>query len=79
MNNTDVYYDIPIFKSLPTILNDKKNELKNRNLQKIYIEDIYQLEPFKNSKKKLFFLILILIFILFFIFFIIPFTFIKKY
>jgi hypothetical protein len=78
MNNTDVYYDIPIFKSLPTILNDKKNDLKNINLQKIYIEDIYQLEPFENTNKKnLFFLILI--FILFFIFFIISFTFIKKY
>ena len=69
MYNTDVYYDIPIFKSLPTILKNENNELKNRNLQKIYIEDIYQLEPFKNSKKKLFFLILILIFFFFYLFY----------
>ena len=75
----DIYYDIPIFKSLPKILNNEnnifKNNDKNKDLKKIYIEDIYQLEPFKNYKKKLFFFILYIF--IFFIF--LYFVFIKKY
>lgn len=78
----DVIYDIPIFKSLPMILNNDNNILPKTKLTEISIEDIYQLEPFKNNDNDTILITFLfrffLIFLAFaFIFFLFIFT--KKY
>ncbi len=66
--DTDVYYDIPIYKTLPSIIRDgnySKPEEKIE-LNDISIEKIYQLEPFDNIKNNyilIFFFIIIIIFL----------------
>ena len=72
--DTDVYYDIPIYKTLPTII--RNNEYSNTNLKekekekiKLYdisIEKIYQSEPFSNYRNN--YTIIILFFIIIIIF-----------
>ena len=68
--DTDVYYDIPIYKTLPTIIrNDeytKSNEKEKIKLYDISIEKIYQLEPFRNYKNN--YTVIILFFIIIIIF-----------
>jgi hypothetical protein len=65
-------YDIPIFKTLPEILrDDDSNQKKMPELKDIYVEKLYQLEPFYNRKRILQFNIILFIFFIFFIFFII--------
>ena len=68
--DTDVYYDIPIYKTLPSII--RNNEYSKKDIQKVEINDIsiekiYQLEPFNNYKKNyiiLFFFIIIIYFLI---------------
>ena len=68
-------YDIPVFKSLPSIF--LNNEIINTNkLENISITDIYEKEPFNNKYylkyiNILFLLIIILIIFNFYIFYII--------
>jgi hypothetical protein len=73
--DTDVYFDIPIYKSLPKILNDNNsNLLPNIELSNIDIVKDYQLEPFLNNEKnvqKILFIsltICLFIFLLFYFF-----------
>lgn len=70
MSDTDVYYDIPIFKSIPPIIRENaaiEQTIPNTDLQDISIEDIYQLEPFHNKYYHYtsFFIIILFIFFLF--------------
>jgi hypothetical protein len=66
--DTDVYYDIPIYKTLPSIIrnNEYSKPDEKIELNDISIEKIYQLEPFSNTKNNyillLFFFIIIIIF-----------------
>ena len=74
--DTDVYYDIPIYKTLPTII--RNNEYSNTNLKekekekiKLYdisIEKIYQSEPFTNYRNNYTIIILFLIIIIIFLY-----------
>ena len=70
--DTDVYYDIPIYKTLPTILrNNEYSNSKSQEKIKLYdisIEKIYQSEPFTNYKNN--YIIIILFFIIIIIFYI---------
>ena len=64
--DTDVYFDIPIFKTLPKIISDNNSDLlPNIKLSNIYVEKDYQLEPFSNIKDN--YLIILFFVILFFI------------
>ena len=49
--DSDVYYDIPIFSSLPSIIREPADTplFKKEKLNKISIIDIYELEPFNNK------------------------------
>ena len=70
--DTDVYYDIPIYKTLPTIIrnddytNSKEKEKEKVKLYDISIEKIYQSEPFTNYRNN--YTIIILFFIIIIIF-----------
>ena len=66
--DTDVYYDIPIYKILPTIIrNDEYTKEKEKiKLYDISIEKIYQSEPFSNYRNN--YTIIILFFIIIIIF-----------
>ena len=68
--DTDVYYDIPIYKTLPSIINnDEYNTSKEKKKIKLYdisIEKIYQSEPFSNYRNN--YTIIILFFIIIIIF-----------
>ena len=52
--DTDVYYDIPIFSSLPSIIRQPNNTdlFTKTKLKKISITDIYELEPFNNKNNQ---------------------------
>ena len=67
----DVYYDIPIFKTLPQIIPDTTNT-QNIELTNISVEKDYQLEPFSNNKNNYItyiFLLIVSIFCIKFLFF----------
>jgi len=66
--DTDVYYDIPIYKTLPTIIrNDEYTKPEEKiKLYDISIEKIYQSEPFNNYRNN--YTIIILFFIIIIIF-----------
>jgi hypothetical protein len=68
--DTDVYYDIPIYKTLPTIIrNDEYTKSKEKEKIQLYdisIEKIYQSEPFSNYRNN--YTIIILFFIIIIIF-----------
>ena len=68
--DTDVYYDIPIYKTLPSIIrNDEYTNSKEKEKIKLYdisIEKIYQSEPFSNYRNN--YTIIILFFIIIIIF-----------
>lgn len=62
--DTSNVHDIPIFRTMPKIiLNNNNDILPNTKLNKITIEDLYQLEPFQNNNK--FFYIILLLLIIF--------------
>ena len=72
MDNIYNKFDIPVFKSLPALINFKNNT--SENLNTISIDDINKDEPFinnNNSIKELYFLIIFsfLLFLLFLFFF----------
>jgi hypothetical protein len=70
--DTDLYYDIPIYKTLPTIIrnNEYSKEKEKIKLYDISIEKIYQSEPFSNYRNNhiiiLFFIIIIIFLFKFF-------------
>ena len=66
--DTDLFYDIPIYKTLPTIIrNDEYSNSKEKiKLYDISIEKIYQSEPFSNYRNN--YTIIILFFIIIIIF-----------
>lgn len=76
MDDKDVYYDIPIYKTLFSFIkqDDKKS---NEDLVDISIQDIYQLEPYisyseenlNNSNKNNFLAILFILLLFIFIYF----------
>jgi hypothetical protein len=78
MDNIYDIYDIPVFKSLPSLINFNNNSNDNisKKLNNISIKDIYQDEPFINNNnyyfnKEYFLLILfIVIIIILYLFFI---------
>jgi hypothetical protein len=65
----DVYYDIPVFKSLPEKIETSKVTFDKLN--KISIVDMYQKEPFSNNfNYYIYFYIIMFIFIfLYFLYF----------
>jgi hypothetical protein len=71
----DVYYDIPIFQNLYSFV-PEKNQSSKKDLVNISIENIMQLEPYKNredleienKKKKDFLLLFLLLLFFFFVF-----------
>ena len=70
--DTDVYYDIPIYKILPSIIrNDEYTNSKEKEKIKLYdisIEKIYQSEPFTNYRNNYTIIILFLIIIIIFLY-----------
>ena len=61
----DNIYNIPIFKSLPSLVNfNNSNDNYFKELNKISIKDIYENEPFINNNKTEYFLLILFIVIL---------------
>jgi len=62
----DNIYNIPIFKSLPSLVNlNNSNDNYFEKINKISIKDIYENEPFMNNKTEYFLIIFIVILIYF--------------
>jgi len=67
----DNIYDIPIFKSLPSLVNfNNYNDNDSEKINDISITDIYENEQFiNNNKTKYFLLILFIIILIIYIYF----------
>ena len=64
-------YDVPVFTSLPSLIDLNKSDKNDNSSKKLYdisITDIYQDEPFTNNKHMNKFIYLILIFLIFLFF-----------
>ena len=62
----DNIYNIPIFKSLPSLVNlNNSNDNYFEKINKILIKNIYENEPFMNNKTEYFLIIFIVILIYF--------------
>ena len=70
MNNTDVYYDVPIYRSLSQKINDDKIKDKIHEIKEFSVIDAYKDEPFISKQNNSYKNILILLFIIMIIFFI---------
>ena len=64
-------YDVPVFKSLPSLINFNRNidnNILSKKLYNISITDIYEDEPFTNNNNNKYFLLILYILILVIIF-----------
>jgi len=59
-------FDVPVFQSLPSKVENKNKDDKNYKLNKISITDMYKDEPFDNKKKYLSILFILIILFIFF-------------
>ena len=59
-------FDVPVFQSLPSKVENKNKDDKNYKLNKISITDMYKDEPFDNKKKYLSILFILIIIFIFF-------------
>ena len=65
MNNS-AENNIPIYRTMPKIILDNQYDiLPNTKLNKITIEDLYQLEPFQNNNNFFYIILLLLIIFIF--------------